>query len=202
MHAKALAVLVAVTAMAAALVGVLLLRIDQRADRSYVVVSRNSTQAFTKAEFRATPRDVVQLATYRAEELRGLGRAAIQSDDPRRQLGGQAQLVAADRLSAAVEAIEPTVDAASLPDAARAILTATDDEIDELVANENVAARALGHEGERGDRASYALTLMALAGAMLGLAAIIGSGRPASIVLAAAATLVLGGIVVAVTAAV
>ena len=185
-HSRMLAVLVAATVLAAAAVSVLLVRADQRADRAYVVANRNSVQVFTKAEFRTVSRDVVRLAYLRAQELRALGAAGITSDDPRELHRSLARIEAADRLEAAIDTITPSVEAAALPGAAADILFAGDEEIDALVADQVEAIEDLGREGDRSDRASYSLTLIALTGVLLGLAAIIGVRRPARIVLGAA----------------
>ncbi len=91
LQSRLLALLVALTAAAAACAALLAVRIDQRADRANAVVVRNSVQSFRRAEFRTIPRDTVELAGIRAEELRGIGQSRVMSSDDRERRRGAAQ---------------------------------------------------------------------------------------------------------------
>ncbi|MBI4261675.1 MAG: hypothetical protein HY658_14050, partial [Actinobacteria bacterium] len=72
------------------------------------------------------------------------------------------------------------------------VLSATDDVIDELVAEQNRQIEEARSLGARADRATLALSLLAVGAVLLGLAALIGRGRAALVSLVAGAVVLAG----------
>lgn len=112
--------------------------------------------------------------------LEGNSRAivAFGTGDVAQQAIGEAATVAGDRLTSIALAMGATPDEDSpLDPYARMVLAGTTDEILAILERQNAAADAAAVASDRSSRAVMGLSLIALAGVMAGLAAVVGPGR-------------------------
>lgn len=117
------------------------------------------------------------------------GLVALGSGDAGQQAIGEAETVAGDRLTGIALAMGAAPDEDSpLDPFARDMLAGTTDDLFDLLARQNAAADGATLASDRSSRAVMGLSLIALAGVMAGLAAVVGVGR------AGRALLVLGWI--------
>jgi hypothetical protein len=193
-----LAVLVGITALAAALLAVLQTDSSRREERGLLLANRLAVQAFEKI----SARGVLSSFTLRSLQdavalgIEGTGRALATFDLPSIPQGEQAlanaKIDASDRLLPIAQAMgaEPRV-SGPLDAHTTEVLRSTDDQLNRLVAEQNRQVDVAQRFGERGSRAVFALTLLAVAAVLLGLAAVLQEGRPTTVAMVAAAGLLL-----------
>lgn len=119
--------------------------------------------------------------------LEGNSRAivAIGTGDAAQQAIGEAATVAGDRLATIALAMGATPDEDSpLDPYARTVLSGTTADVLVILERQNAAADAAALASERSSRAVMGLSLIALAGVMAGLAAVVGPGRAGRALLA------------------
>ena len=103
---------------------------------------------------------------------------ALGAGDAGQQAIGEAATVAGDRLTAIALAMGATPgDDSPLDPWARAVLSGTTEELLAILDRQNAAADAAAVASDRSSRAVMGLSLIALAGVMAGLAAVVGPGR-------------------------
>lgn len=112
--------------------------------------------------------------------LEGNSRAlvALGTGDAGQQAIGDATVTAGDRLTAIALAMGSVPDEASPLDAyARSVMATTSEQFDAILTEQNAAADAAGIASDKSSRAVMGLSVIALAGVMAGLAAVVGPGR-------------------------
>lgn len=112
--------------------------------------------------------------------LEGNSRAlvALGSGDAGQQAIGEATIQAGDRLTAIAFAMGATPDASSpLDPYAIMVMSTTDEQLGAVLAEQNAAADAAAIASDRSSRSVLGLSVVALAGVMAGLAAVVGPGR-------------------------
>jgi hypothetical protein len=193
-----LAVLVGITALAAALLAVLQTDSSRREERGLLLANRLAVQAFEKISARGvlSSFSLRSLQDAVALGIEGTGRALATFDLPSTSQGeralANAKIGASDRLLAIAQAMgaEPRL-SGPLDAHATEVLRSTDDQLNRLVAEQNRQVDVAQRFGERGSRAVFALTLLAVAAVLLGLAAVLQQGRPTTVAMVAAAGLLL-----------
>lgn len=193
-----LAILVGVTAVAAAMIATLEADANRREERAFVRASRLSLDLFERISG-SSPRTSFQargLEQALALQVEATGREIAALEAPALVLFEEARAradhAAAERLAVIVEAMAALPDEGGAVDAhTRDVLAATPDRLGPLVRDQNGAVDAAERFGTRQDRAIFALSLVAIAAVLLGLAGVMGESRNGrtSLVLAALALL-------------
>lgn len=120
---------------------------------------------------------------------------ALGAGDAAQQAIGEAATVAGDRLTGIALAMGAAPDDDSPLDPwARAVLSGTTEELLAILERQNAAADAAAVASDRSSRAVMGLSLIALAGVMAGLAAVVGPGRAGRALLALGWVCALGAV--------
>jgi hypothetical protein len=198
-HRRTLAVLVGVAALWAAALTVLHAELGRREERALLRGSRLSAIVFERIAVRGVLADLehegLRLAAQVGWEGTARQTAAASGGGAADLAVGTADVEAGLRIQRLARALAPSAaDVERLDRHAAEVLSAPDASVDALVAEQNREigeARALG---TRADRATLALSMLAVAAVLLGLAALVGRGRPALVSLVAGAVVLLGSL--------
>lgn len=197
-----LAILVGVAAVAAAMIATLESDANRREERAFIRGSRLSLDLFERIagsgprlSFQA--RGLEQALSLQIEaQARSIAALDAPSLAAFEDARAEAEEAAGLRLAGVVEAMARLPDEASGVDAhTREVLASTPDRLEDLVGAQNAAIDDAERFGTRQDRAIFALSLVAIAAVLLGLAGVMGegrSGRTSLIAAAVALTLALG----------
>jgi hypothetical protein len=182
---RVLVLLVGLTPVVAALLAAIELDSSRIADRASteasqltIVLYEDIASETLDAHFK-----VNALAQQISLEQRGLSRALVASGDVAQTALSQADLRAASRLGALNETTT------GLPSGARGLAAleaerrAANERWTAQIEHQNAEIARSSRYGRRGGRTVFGLALAAMAGALLGLAGVLGSGRPGWIVL-------------------
>jgi hypothetical protein len=182
---RVLVVLVGLTPVVAALLAVLQLDSGRRADRSSTEASRltivlyeDIAGSILDAHFK-----VNALSQQIALQQRGLSRTLVAAGDAAETAQAQADLAAATRLGALNETTTGLPSGAAGITALDGERRAAADRWTAQIGDQNAEIAETDRYGRRGSRAVFGLALVAMAGALLGLAGVLGSGQPGWIVL-------------------
>lgn len=187
-----LAILVGVTALAAALLATLEADAGRREERAFVRGSRLSLDIFENVAG-SGPRNSFQARGVETSLALGAEATArfLAADgdlDPLDLGRALADQAAADRIPGIVERMAAVPGPESDLDAhTREVLASTPAQLQSIVEDQNAAIDAAERFGTRQDRSIFALSLAAIAAVLLGLAGVIGEGRAGRIVLVTAA---------------
>jgi hypothetical protein len=187
-HELASAVLVGIIAVIVAVLVVLEVAVSHEGARADAESARLASLASTENEVSQAPfgyRISKSLeATKVAMEGTSRQMVALEAGDAAGQAIGAADQVAFERLLAIAAEMGATPDASSpLDPYARDALAAETDELRALVAEQNAAVDRSSAASARGMAVVLGLSLAALAGVLVGLAAVIGQGRPGAVML-------------------
>jgi hypothetical protein len=200
------ALLVGVIAIVAASLVVLEVRASHQGARAEAAAARLTSEATTRLNASSAPQDLRLGKALEASDMaiQGTSRQmiALEAGDAPGQAIGAAEWRAGERLSAVAEEMGATPDETSPLDAyARAALAASLEEISAMVDEQNRQRDLADVAGARSTDAVLGLSLAALAGVLVGLAAVIGHGRSGEALLALAYVLATASIVMAAGAA-
>jgi hypothetical protein len=179
---KWLSVLVGLSALAASVFAALDVHAGRRQEQALNRSSRLSAEIFGRLAGSAPPQalayQVLQLSNFNT--LKGTQRSLSAFEQPG-TFAYEFTLAGADRrvgitLLGLAKRLRETPDPSSgLDETARHVIATRIADVDELVAEQNHQLDLADKYGERGTRAVYALSLLALAAVVLGLSAVIGT---------------------------
>ena len=179
---KWLAVLVGLSALAASLFAALDVHSGRRQEQALNRSSRLSVEIFGRLAGSAPPQvlayQVLQLSNFNT--LKGTQRSLSafvrpETFDFEFTLAGADRRVGARLLELAKRVRETPDPSTGLDETARDVIGTRLADVDEIVAEQNHQLDLADTYGERGTRAVYALSLLALAAVLLGLSAVIGA---------------------------
>lgn len=191
---KWLSLLVGFSALAASLLAALDVHSGRRQEQALNRSSRLSVEIFGRLAGSAPPQvlayQVLQLSTFNT--LKGTQRSLSafvrpETFDYEFTVAGADRRVGIRLLELARSLRETPDPSSGLDETTREVIATRIAMVDELVAEQNHQLELADRFGERGTRAVYALSLLALAAVLLGLSAVIGRGG-------GGITLVLGGV--------
>jgi hypothetical protein len=195
---RALAILAGLAAVLAALLATLQVDANRRGDQAMVTASLLAVQVF-EASAATGVLDVYQFQALQEATLLGIESATRSQEAAQatpvagtQQAMATAEAKAAQRLTVAGEAMSQAQGEASLVDAhTRAVLNQTVDEMAGSVQELNDQLALADRYGTRGNRAVFALSLLAIGAVLLGLAGVMGATRTGRIALATSAVALL-----------
>ena len=202
-----LAGLVGVAAVLAALLATLQMDASKQEERALLMGSRLSVQIF-EGIAGGSPRFSFQLNSLQQAIQLALGAtalqlAALQHPDAAETENARSEpdLRAAERLTAIAQAMgEVPLESAGVDAVTRKIAGKVPEDLQADVAEQNRQVDIANRFGERGTRAIFALSLVALGAVLVGLGAVLGDRRPGRITLLAATLALLAAAVWGATA--
>lgn len=196
---RVVSLLIGIVAVLAAILAVAQVDLSQKESRTLLQAARVSASIFEgiaasgqRSSFTLNSQQdaiAVNIASL-ARSLAALERGTV--DIPGDTERVAADMAATDRLQVIAESMgAPAPDAVPLDAAARQAINAEPETLGARVTQQNVLVDQANEYGSRGGRSLLALSFVALAGVLLGLAATLGPGQAGRLALATAATTVL-----------
>jgi hypothetical protein len=190
-----IALLVAAAAVIGSLLAVLEVHSSKNEERALLESSRRSVQVFTRvatfgilSSMRVnTERAAIDL--FSEAQLRALTGTQGWSVSEAEAALGAADLVAAQQLSSLAESLSDPPRGSGLDRQTEAVLGASQDDIEGLVERQNDLVDEAARHGDRNTRATFALSILAVAAVMIALAGMFGRSTQGRLALVTSALL-------------
>jgi hypothetical protein len=202
-----LAVLIGAAALLAVLLATIHVDAGKGQERALLMSARLGVRVF-EGTAGSSPRfgfqiHSMQLATSLALNATAVQIAVLGSPETADalQAAAEADVKAGNRLLVIAQTMgDPPTSASGVDPATLKLAGSTPDELFAVVAEQNHQADIADRYGERGNRALYGLSLLALGAVLIGLAAVIGTGAAGRVIITAAAVSVLAAAALGVAA--
>jgi hypothetical protein len=189
-----LAILVGLSAVAAALLSTLQMDSGKREERALLRASRLSVEIFSKIAGSGQLSAFTFTSFHRSLSLgmEGTGLALAGFEIPgassSEEAIANANVAASERLIPIAESMGVSTPDAAIDEHTREVMGATVEDLTAIVGDQNREVDVAEAYGRRGTRSVFALSVLAIAAVLLGLAGVLGEGRPGTIALVAATT--------------
>jgi hypothetical protein len=197
------ATLIGSIAIMAAILAIIQIDAGQASSRAEMRAARLAADLATRISVSAESSDAAlgnqQVALMLGMRSASLGLAAAGSGDAGGLAVADAEQQAYQTLQQALAATSATSGGAPLDPYAAALINASTADLQVEVAEQNREVDIANQESDREQRAVFGLSLLALAGVLTGLAAVLGDGRPGWSMLATAGVAVSGTVVLAIS---